>query len=60
MQDVDIDIKQYASLIHIEGQIRINVGNLQLIQSFIQWIRDMVKIGREPSLVPFPSQEVAR
>ena len=31
-----------------------------MIQAFIQWTRDMLRNGREPSLVPFPSQEVAR
>ena len=39
---------------------KINSGNRQLIQAFIQWARDMIRGGREPTLVPFPAQDVTR
>ena len=60
IEEVNNDIKQYGSLTQNQGQIRINPGNRQMIQAFIQWTRDMLRTGREPSLIPFPSHDVAR
>ena len=59
VEEVNNDIKQYATLTQSQGQIRITPGNRQNIQAFIQWSRDMVRTGREPSLIPFPVQSVA-
>lgn len=59
MEEVNNDIKQYSSLTQAQGQIRITPGNRQNIQAFIQWVRDMLRTGREPSLEPFPLQDVA-
>lgn len=59
VEEVNNDIKQYATLTQNQGQIRITPGNRQNIQAFIQWSRDMVRTGREPSLTPFPVQSVA-
>ena len=56
---MDNDIKQYTTLTQNQRQIRITHGNRQNIQAFIQWSRDMVRTGREPSLVAFPVQNVA-
>ncbi len=53
------DIKQYGSLTQNQGQIRISPGDRQRIHAFIQWSRDMIRTGREPSLVPFPVHNVA-
>ena len=30
------------------------------MKAFMQWARDMIRTGREPSLTPFPIQDVAR
>ena len=59
MEEVNNDIKQYSSLTQAQGQIRITPGNRQNIQAFMQWVRDMLRTGREPSLEPFPLQDVA-
>ena len=59
VEEVNSDIKQYATLTQSQGQIRITPGNRQLIQAFMQWSRDMIRTGREPSFVPFPVQDVA-
>ena len=59
VDEINNDIKQYATLTQNQGQIRINPGNRQNIQAFVQWSRDMVRTGREPSLIPFPIQDVA-
>ena len=60
IEEVNTDIKQYSSLTQNQGQIRITPGNRQSIQAFMQWSRDMIRTGREPSLTPFPVQDVAR
>ena len=31
-----------------------------MIQIFIQWNRDMLRTGRDPSLITFPSHEIVR
>ena len=59
-EEVNNDIKQYGSLTQNQGQIRITPGNSQMIQAFIQWTREILRTGREPSLVPLPYHEVAR
>ena len=59
IEEVNNDIKQYSTLTQNQGRIRITPGNRQAIQAFMQWARDMVRTGREPSLVPFPVQDVA-
>ena len=59
VQEVNDDIKQYATLTQNQGQIRITPGNKQTIQAFMQWSRNMIRTGREPSLVAFPVREVA-
>ena len=60
VEEVNNDIKQDASLTQNQGQIMITPGNRQMIQVFIQWTRDMLRTGREPSLVPFLSHDIAR
>ena len=60
VEEVNDDIKQYITLTQNQGQIRINPGSRQKIQAFMQWSRDMIRTGKEPSLTPFSVQEVAR
>ena len=59
VEEVNNDIKQYGSLTQTQGQMRITPGNRQNIQDFMQWSRDMLRTGRDPSLVPFLVQDVA-
>ena len=59
MDEVNNDIKQYGSLTQNQAQIRISPGDRQRIHAFIQWSRDMIRTGRELSLVPFPVHNVA-
>eukprot|EP00978_Attheya_sp_CCMP212_P028790 scaffold100335_cov31-Attheya_sp.AAC.1 len=50
--EVDQDFKSYSSLTIAQGiRTRIKV--------FIQWTRDELRLGRNPSNVPFPAQMTA-
>ena len=60
VEEVNHDIKQYVTLTQNQGQIQIHPGTRQNIQAFMLWTRDMIRTRREPSLIPFPIQAVAR
>ncbi len=54
IEELKSDLKQYASLGSFEGQILTTPGNIQKIHAFIQWTRDMIRTGLEPSSMEFP------
>ena len=37
-----------------QGQIRLHPGTKRQIKAFIQWVKDQVRTGEDPSLTPFP------
>ena len=59
MEEVQNDLKHYSNLTQAQGQIRITPGVIQRIQAFIQWTRDMIHVGLDPSLTEFPVENTA-
>eukprot|EP00978_Attheya_sp_CCMP212_P024852 scaffold78762_cov29-Attheya_sp.AAC.1 len=57
--EVDQDFKSYSSLTIAQGQIRLSPGIRTRIKALIQWTRDELRLGRNPSNVPFPAQMTA-
>jgi hypothetical protein len=52
--ELDDEFKTYSDLMQNQGQIRLLPGTKRNIRAFIQWTRDERRLGRDPSLVPFP------
>lgn len=59
MEEVQNDLKHYSNLTQNQGQIRVTPGVVQRIQAFIQWTRDMIRVGINPALSEFPVQDTA-
>ena len=59
MEEVQNELKYYSNLTQAQGQIRVTPGVIQKIQAFIQWTRDMICIGLDPSLTEFPVHNIA-
>lgn len=53
-KDLDKDIQSYSSLTVAEGRIRVNPGIKQKLRAFIQWSRDRIRMGMDPSTDAFP------
>lgn len=60
IEELQNDLKQYSNLTQSQGQIRVNPGVIQRIHAFIQWSRDMIRTGLNPSFSEFPVEETAR
>ena len=54
MDELDEDFKSYSVLTVANGQIRLNPVVKRNIRAFVQWSRDMIRNGRDPTTVPFP------
>lgn len=54
--ELEADMKSYAALTQANGQIRLTPGVKKRIKAFIQWSRDMIRVGIEPSSLPFPHE----
>ena len=37
-----------------QGQIRLRPGPRKNIKAFVQWVRDEIRLGRDPAATPFP------
>lgn len=48
------NFKTYAQLTQAEGRIRVRVHQQKNIRAFIQWARDRIRMGQDPSQVLFP------
>ena len=57
-RDLDDHFKTYSDLTVAQGQIRIRPGTRKNIKAFVQWTRDELSLGRNPSLIPFPVDQV--
>lgn len=53
-EDLDGDIQSYSNLTVAEGRICINPGVKQKMRAFIQWSRDQIRKGLDPSGEAFP------
>lgn len=59
-KDLDEYLKIYSSLPANSGQIRVHPGIRTNIKAFIQFVRDQIRLGFDPSTIPFPVQDVDR
>ena len=57
-QELDDDLKSYSTLTQLQGQIRILPGCRKNIKAFIQWSKDQIRTGVDPSTIPFPMGNV--
>lgn len=57
-KELDDHFKTYSDLTAAQGQIRIRPGTRKNIKAFVQWTRDEIRLGRDPSLTPFPVAQV--
>ena len=48
-EDLESDFKSFSSLTQLQGQIRLIPRVKKRIKAFIQWTRDEIRMGREPS-----------
>ena len=48
------DFKSYSAVTLAQGQIRLNPGIKKNIKAFIQWCRDLIRVGRNPEDEVFP------
>ena len=53
-KELDDHFKTYSDLTGAQGQIRLRPGTHQNIKAFVQWTCDEIRLGRNPSLNPFP------
>jgi len=58
-KELDDHFKTYSDLTQAQGQIRIPPGTRKNIKAFVQWTRDEIRFGRDPSLSPFPLDQVS-
>ena len=53
-KELDDHFKTYSDLTMAQGQIRLRPGTRKNIKAFVQWTRDELRLGRDPSATPFP------
>ena len=58
IKELDEDLKSYSALTIGNGQIRLTPGNKRNIRGLMQWCRDKIRVGSNPSITPFPIIEV--
>ena len=58
-EELDADFKTYSDLTVTQGQIRLSPGVKRNVRAFIQWVRDEVRLGRNPSHTAFPVANAA-
>lgn len=54
IEDINRDLKDYSELTVAEGRIRMLPETKKKIKAFVQWVRDEIRMGRDPSIIPFP------
>ena len=47
--DLQDDLKAFSSLTVANGQIRLTPGTTRNIRAYIQWARDIIRVGNDPS-----------
>src|SRR5687768_15236837 len=53
-EELDQDLKAYSDLTIVEGRIQLAPNVKMCIKAFIQWTRNEIRVGRDPSLTLFP------
>ncbi|KAI2501831.1 hypothetical protein MHU86_12596 [Fragilaria crotonensis] len=57
-RELDEHFKTYFDLTAAQGQIRLNPGIRKNIKAFVQWVRDEIRLGRDPTDTAFPIERV--
>ena len=52
--ELDDSLKDYSALTVANGQIRLTPGIKTNVKAFIQWARDKIRVGEDPTLEAFP------
>jgi uncharacterized membrane protein YgcG len=58
-KELDDHFKTYGELTIAQGQIRFRPGTRKNLKAFVQWTRDEIRLGRDPSATPFPVELVS-
>ena len=58
-KELDEHFKTYGDLSVAQGRIQVRVGVRKNIKAFVQWTRDQLRLGHEPSAIPFPIDRVS-
>ena len=53
-KELENHFKTYSDLTVAQGQIRLRPGTRKNIKAFVQWTRDEIRLGRDPSGTPYP------
>ena len=56
--ELDDNLKMYSALTVANGQIRLRPHEKRGIKAFIQWSKDQIRVGIDPSTLPFPVADV--
>ena len=54
MKELDADFKTFSELSRAQGQIRLTPGTKRNIRAFVQWTRDKIRLGTDPTTLAFP------
>lgn len=57
-KELDEHFKTYFDLTVAQGQIRLSPGVRKNVKAFVQWTRDEIRLGRDPSDTAFPIEQV--
>lgn len=57
--ELDDSLKDYSALTVANGQIRLTPGIKTNVKAFIQWTRDLIRVGEDPSVLAFPVADAA-
>ena len=57
--ELEDDFKSYSTMTVNQGQIRLNPGTKKRIKAFIQFGRDMIRCGIDPTTIAFPVWDTA-
>jgi hypothetical protein len=58
-KELDEHFKTYSEITVQQGQLRIRPGVRKNIKAFIQWTRNEFRLGRDPSSIAFPVDNVS-
>jgi hypothetical protein len=58
-KELDDHFKTYSELSVAQGQIRVRPGMRKNIKAFVQWTRDKLQLGCDPSASVFPINQVS-
>ena len=58
-KELDDHFKTYSELNVAQGQIGLRPEVRKNIKAFVQWTRDELRLGRDPSISPFPVDQVS-